>query len=242
MENKVKNLAKFLILIMLFFCFFVCGCKNGNEKFFSVTESEKIERLSTENSEQLAKIVSPAIVGIESAKGTTASIGSGVSVKSGGYVLTNYHVVSNNGKITLYLHDGKTCEAIIIYSNPDLDLAVLKANYEIPYLTINDEDVFVGQVIFAVGTPVALQFKHTFTKGIVSATNRKINIELVNSNVNVMENLIQHDASINSGNSGGPLLNVYGEVVGINTLKITNAEGMGFAIGAKVFKNIISNL
>ena len=103
MENKVKNSTKFLILIMLFFCFFVCGCKNGNEKFFSVTESEKIERLSTENSEQLAKIVSPAIVGIESAKGTTASIGSGVSVKSGGYVLTNYHVVSNNGKITLYL-------------------------------------------------------------------------------------------------------------------------------------------
>ena len=100
----------------------------------------------------------------------------------------------------------------------------------------------MGQSVFAVGTPISLNFKHTFSKGVVSALNRTVSVTLVDSNFEVMHNLIQHDASINSGNSGGPLLNEFGEVIGINTLKISNAEGLGFAIPSKTFISIIENL
>lgn len=234
---------KCLTCIMLFFCLITFGGCSKNGQYFSVTESREIEKLSSGFSESFASTVSPAIVGIESSSLTSSSIGSGVCVKSGGYILTNYHVVSNSGSITIYLNNNLTCKAISVYSNPDLDLAVLKANYAVPYLSVGDSDsLVVGQIVFAVGTPLSLNFRQTFTKGIVSALNRSVNVTLTDSNVGVMKNLIQHDASINSGNSGGPLLNEYGEVVGINTLKITNAEGLGFAIPSKTFKSIIENL
>lgn len=234
---------KCLTCVMLFFCLiFICGCEN-NSQYFSVVESEEIEKLSSGFSSDFAKTVSPAIVGIECSSSTSSSIGSGVCVKSGGYVLTNYHVVANGGSITLYLNNNKTCKAISVYSNPDLDLVVLKANYAIPYLNIaNSNKLVVGQSVFAVGTPLSLNFTQTFTKGIISALNRSVNVTLTNSDAGVMKNLIQHDASINSGNSGGPLLNEFGEVVGINTLKITNAEGLGFAIPSQTFVPIINSL
>lgn len=237
-------MSKFnLKYLVLFFCLItLCGCSNKNQ-YYSVTESPEIQKLSGGFSNVFAQTVSPAIVAIECASTTNSSIGSGVCVKSGGYVLTNYHVVANQGSIKLYLSDGKVCQAIMVYSNPDLDLAVLKANYAIPFLNIApSENLVVGQSVFAVGTPISLNFKHTFSKGVVSALNRTVSVTLVDSNFEVMHNLIQHDASINSGNSGGPLLNEFGEVIGINTLKISNAEGLGFAIPSKTFISIIENL
>lgn len=238
----MKRLKKFFT-IMLFFCL-ICfsGC-SGNREFFSVTKSDPIQKLSIAFDSNFANVVAPAIVGIVSGNSISSNIGSGVCVKSGGYVLTNYHVVSGGGNIVLYLQNGSTCKAIRVYENPDLDLAVLKANHAIPYLPIgSSDDLLVGQSVVAVGTPLSLNFNLTFTKGIVSALNRSVGLTLTDSNVSSMHNLIQHDASINSGNSGGPLLNEFGEVVGINTLKISNAEGLGFAIPSKTFISIIESV
>ena len=233
----MKQKISVLIIGLFFSIIFFCGCSKS-EQYFSVTESTM---LTVNNESEFANAVSPAVVGITSSSKTSLNIGSGVCVKSGGYIITNYHVVANNGEICLHLHNGLTCKAISVYKNPDLDIAVLKANYPVPYLNIsNSNSLVVGQSVYAVGTPLSLNFNQTFTKGIVSGLNRTVNVSLVDSDVSVMTNLIQHDASINSGNSGGPLLNEFGEVVGINTLKINNAEGLGFAIPSSKFIEIIN--
>ena len=231
---------KFILLIGLFFSLiFFCGC-SSSKQYFSVTESKMI---TVNNESDFAKTVSPAIVGITSTIKTTTNIGSGVCVKSGGYIITNYHVIANGGEIVLHLHSGLTCKAVVIYKNPDLDIAVLKANYPVPYLNmVSSNSLIVGQTVYAVGTPLSLNFNQTFTKGIVSGLNRTVSVSLIDSDVNVMSNLIQHDASINSGNSGGPLLNEFGEVVGVNTLKINNAEGLGFAIPSVKFIEIFNQI
>ncbi len=231
----------FRLILCFSFCVLLFGCSfNSNAKYFKVTESEEIVRLSSNSdTSTLAKTVSPAIVAIESVSKTNSSLGSGVCVKSGGYVLTNQHVIANNGNITLHLSSGETASAIVIYSDESLDIAILKADYAIPYLPLgNSDSLTVGQDVVCVGTPVSINFKHTFTKGIVSALNRTLKVTLSNG-VGLMHNLIQHDASINPGNSGGPLINSCGEVVGINTLKIADAEGLGFAIPIKSVLSLI---
>lgn len=232
-------IKKFLLLFLL--CPLIAGCAvNSNSKYTKVTESEAISRLSAyATTAELSKTVTPAIVAIESVSKTSSSIGSGVCVKSGGYVLTNQHVISNNGNITLHLGSGKTASAIVVYSDVSADVAILKADYAIPYLPLgNSDSLSVGDDVICVGTPVSLNFKHTFTKGIISALNRTLKVTL-DSGVGLMHNLIQHDASINPGNSGGPLINMCGEVIGINTLKISDAEGLGFAIPIKSVLSII---
>jgi S1-C subfamily serine protease len=168
-------------------------------------------------------------------------VGSGVCVADGGYVMTNSHVVSGADEIVLYLSNKTTSTASVIYDNPVLDLAILKSSKSIPYLSLGSSDeLAVGQDILAVGTPLSLSLTHTFTKGIVSAVNRTLRVD-GNDGEEYMQNLIQHDASLNPGNSGGPLLNTKGEVVGINTLKISTGEGIGFAIPTKSFESLLGN-
>jgi S1-C subfamily serine protease len=112
----------------------------------------------------------------------------------------------------------------------------------LPYLKIAEEaNPDVGEYVLAIGTPLQLQFKHSVTKGIVSALNRTVKVT-ENGLTTAMQSLIQHDASINPGNSGGPLINENSKVIGINTLKIEMAEGIGFAIPASVIKNVLSNV
>ena len=169
----------FRLILCFSFCVLLFGCSfNSNAKYFKVTESEEIVRLSSNSdTSTLAKTVSPAIVAIESVSKTNSSLGSGVCVKSGGYVLTNQHVIANNGNITLHLSSGETASAIVIYSDESLDIAILKADYAIPYLPLgNSDSLTVGQDVVCVGTPVSINFKHTFTKGIVSALNRTLKV------------------------------------------------------------------
>ncbi|MBO5884692.1 MAG: trypsin-like peptidase domain-containing protein, partial [Clostridia bacterium] len=111
-----------------------------------------------------------------------------------------------------------------------------------PYLICSSNQSSVGEDIIAIGTPLTLDFKHTVTKGIISALNRTLEIPNQNGTISYMQNLIQHDASINAGNSGGPIINSNGEVVGINTLKVSDAEGLGFAIPISVGKTVIEKL
>lgn len=233
------KLNKLILLIIL--CVTLFGCSNlSSAKYFKVSESESVGRLSADaTTSELSKNVSPAIVAIESESKTSSSVGSGVCVKSGGYVLTNQHVIANNGNITLHLSNGEKASAIVIYSDAASDVAILKADFAIPYLPLGNSDALsVGEDVISVGTPISINFKHSFTKGIVSALNRTLKVTL-DGGVGLMHNLIQHDASINPGNSGGPLINSCGEVVGINTLKISDAEGLGFAIPIKSVLSII---
>ena len=130
--------------------------------------------------------------------------------------------------------------AKIVFNDPASDIAILKSNTSLPYLNLSKEAPAIGEDIMAVGTPLSLLLKHSFTKGIVSALNRTLAISNI-SGESYMHNLIQHDASLNPGNSGGPLVNSKGEVVGINTLKISSGEGIGFAIPTQNFASILNS-
>lgn len=169
-------------------------------------------------------------------------VGSGVIVDARGYILTNNHVTGGQANtITVSLIDGRTVNGKAIWTDPTLDLAIVKIDTT-DNLTVaklgNSKTVAVGQDAIAIGNPLGLRFQRSVTAGIVSALNRTIEVE----DGIYMDDLIQTDASINPGNSGGPLINGNGEVIGINTIKVTTAEGMGFAIPINVAKPIIQNV
>lgn len=169
-------------------------------------------------------------------------VGSGVIVSSDGYILTNNHVAGGKSKrIIVSFADGRNEDGTTVWADPVLDLAVVKVNLTgLTPLTLGDASTLqVGEPAIAIGNPLGLEFQRTVTSGIISALNRTIKID-TDQGPNYMEDLIQTDASINPGNSGGPLLNSKGEVVGINTIKVTSAEAMGFAIPINVAKPIVS--
>lgn len=181
--------------------------------------------------------VLPSVVGIStsaSKSGESSSwyMGSGVIATEDGYIITNQHVIGDGtDKIVVTLYNGATKEAREIWSDSVLDLAVIKIDGgRFSKAVLGDaEKLRVGESVIAIGNPLSMQFERTVTAGIVSALNRTITIDS-NGISGYMEDLIQTDASINPGNSGGPLLNTDGEVVGINTIKVSTAEGMGFAV------------
>lgn len=192
------------------------------------------------------------VVGISSAdtsqginKKTQWYMGSGVLATSDGYIITNHHVIgARPQRIEVTLHSGETLEGKTVWSDSALDLAIVKIDGEdYPYCTLGDaKTVRVGESVVAIGNPLSMQFERTVTAGIISATGRSISIEMDNGETGYMEDLLQTDAAINSGNSGGPLINSLGEVVGINTIKVTSAEGMGFAVPINVCASIIDRL
>jgi 2-alkenal reductase len=159
--------------------------------------------------------------------------GSGVFISEDGYILTNNHVVEDAQQLMVILADGSEQEAVIVGTDIYADLAVLKTDGEVPAVAVlgNSDVLNPGETVIAIGSPLG-DFKNTVTVGVVSATGRSIDT----GEGYQIENLIQTDAAINSGNSGGPLVNLLGDVVGINTLVVrdsgsgTVAEGLGFSI------------
>jgi len=200
----------------------------------------------------VAKSATPGVVGISVLKSDTGklfdsnatqnwAVGSGVITSSNGYILTNNHVAGGkNKRIVVSLADGRSTDGVTMWSDPVLDLAVVKISMTgLPTIPLGNANTLqVGEQAIAIGNPLGLQFQRSVTSGIISALNRTIKID-TDQGSNYMEDLIQTDASINPGNSGGPLLNSKGEVVGINTIKVTSAEGMGFAIPINVAVPII---
>lgn len=175
---------------------------------------------------------------------TEIGFGSGVIVSSDGYILTNNHVTGGkNSRIIVSFADGRNVEGEVVWADQVLDLAAVKVNLTgLTPLVLGDATTLeVGEPAIAIGNPLGLEFQRSVTSGIISALNRTISIETENG-INYMEDLIQTDASINPGNSGGPLLNSRGEVVGINTIKVSSAEGMGFAIPINITKPIVNKL
>ena len=171
-------------------------------------------------------------------------MGSGVMATSDGYIITNQHVIgARPQRIVVTLHDGKTTEGKTVWSDSTLDLAVVKidgSGYSVSKLG-DAKKLRVGESVIAIGNPLSMQFERTVTAGIVSALGRSIKIESEGRS-GYMEDLIQTDASINPGNSGGPLLNSQGEVIGINTVKVSTAEGMGFAVPINICVPVIEKL
>lgn len=159
--------------------------------------------------------------------------GSGFFITEQGHILTNNHVVENAKEVKVILSDGTEQKAVIVGSDIYSDIAVLKTEGPVPAIaTLGNSDALdPGETVIAIGSPLG-NFKNTVTVGVVSATGRSIDT----GNGYQIEDLIQTDAAINHGNSGGPLVNLAGEVIGVNTLIVRNtasgdvAEGLGFAI------------
>ena len=169
----------------------------------------------------------------------TQSLGSGVIVDERGYILTNNHVVEDTDELKIKLGDKREFDAVIIGTDPQTDLAVVKIEGEnlIPAKLGNSDEMRPGQWAIAVGNPFG--FSHTLSLGVISATKR--------SGVGIAqyEDFLQTDAAINPGNSGGPLVNIKGEVIGINTVIVTRTggyQGIGFAIPVNMAKAVLRDL
>ena len=197
---------------------------------------------------QIAKKVGPAVVGVvstiprQSYFGTTQSTGSGsgILISQDGYVMTNNHVIAGASEIVVYLSTGEEKEAKVVGNDNKTDLAVLKLeDGSYPYAELgNSDELEVGELSVAIGNPLGMEFAGSVTVGYISALNRSVEVE------GKTLTLIQTDAAINSGNSGGALVNNRGQVIGINTLKIsyTGVEGLGFAIPIDEAKPVINDL
>ena len=205
----------------------------------------QVRMLSTSNLVDAGEMLAnarAAVVGIAVDYPDSYSIGSGFAISGDGLILTNNHVVEGGGKITLYYADKTTGQAKMLWADAGLDVAVLQSERAIPYLNTNIDGVSVGEQVYALGTPLTLEFKHTITHGIVSAINRTLENQSFSGETSFMQSLIQHDAAINPGNSGGPLINRNGQVIGINTLKATEGEGIGFAVPIEIGKIVVEKL
>ena len=168
-------------------------------------------------------------------------VGSGVIVDKNGYILTNSHVVDdgNATKVSVMFADGTSSDGKVLWNDSTLDLAIVKVdkkNLDVAELGDSDE-IEVGDLAIAIGNPIGLELNKSVTQGIISGKDRSLA-----TNKGSMTGLLQTDASINPGNSGGPLLNDKGEVIGINTAKLSDTEGLGFAIPINIAKPIVQQI
>ncbi|MFT5874816.1 MAG: serine protease Do [Clostridium sp.] len=218
----------------------------------------KAKLITTNSTEDLStpaivKKVSPSVVAISTNSSSTSrdfsgqnatqeGVGTGIIFSKDGYILTNYHVVSGAQSIKVMLSDGKEVTAKVINFDAAADVAVIKLNDNtvVPGVAeFGDSDALeVGETVVAIGNPLGKELIGSVTTGIVSAVNRQVSIE------NKDLKFIQTDAAINPGNSGGPLVNSKGQVIGINTAKIsvTGVEGLGFAIPINTVKPKMDSL
>lgn len=240
-----------IVALVVLLVMFLTGNLSGGTRTETVAGQKVIVNDVNVDSqvEAVAQVVPESVAGItttmteETIMGTQegTGVGSGFIVTSDGYIVTNQHVISDNPKeITVSLASGKSYTAKKVWSDSSLDLAIIKIDAkDLPAVTLGDSDnLKVGQVAIAIGNPLGLQFERSVTAGIISALNRSL---MVDSSL-VAEDLIQTDATINKGNSGGPLVNASGEVIGINTYKNAQGEGMGFAIPINIVKPILNEI
>lgn len=186
----------------------------------------------------------PSVVSIACQGSRSSSSGTGVVLSSDGYIVTNAHVVENSNAISVQLTDDRSFAARLVGCDDISDLAVLRIDCSdlTPAQFGDSSTLRVGDTVVAIGDPLGAAFRGTYTNGIVSAINRDVDM-----NGRTMT-LIQTNAALNSGNSGGPLINCYGQVIGINTMKIgtftdnAGVEGLGFAIPSTQVKEIVDQI
>jgi len=184
------------------------------------------------------------VVSISCTGYSSSSTGTGVILTEDGYIVTNAHVVEGAGSIDVQLTDDRILPAALIGSDEISDLAVLRVEARdlAPAVFGDSAQLRVGDTVAAIGDPLGVKYRGTYTDGIVSAINRDVDMD------GRTMTLIQTNAALNSGNSGGPLINCYGQVIGINTMKIgaftdsAGVEGIGFAIPSATVKDIVDQL
>ena len=269
MKKNKKILSKIIIITLILMLIILIGYnlyimyKNieitdnyeAQKTALSTNYSKTVENV-TKNNETIADMleqVTKSIVGISKLTDVGGSIlnnissdelglGTGIIVSDNGYILSNSHVTGEKYSTCYVTIDENKYKAIVVWSDSDLDLSIIKimAN-NLPYVTFGDSKTLrVGEVVYAIGNPIGYEFRRTVTSGIISALKRTIKIDDDNT-TSYTSDLIQTDATINPGNSGGPLINSKGEVIGINTVKITSAEGIGFAIPINVVKPVVES-
>lgn len=175
--------------------------------------------------------VSPAVVTVIGSHRGTQSCGTGMIFSENGFILTNAHVIENCESVTVVLASGHSFTATLVGCDAYEDLAVLKISSEVSFPTVSfgeSDDLLVGEPAYAIGNPLGVDLISTFTSGMISGLSREIEVG------GGALRLLQTDTALNNGNSGGPLINQHGQVVGINTAKMqsgfSNVEGIGFAI------------
>ncbi len=260
-KTKNKNGMRTYAIVMtaaFAICFSILIAILLLDGFANITETKIIEHERTiyvreYNSEsgvltipEITDKVKPSVVGIEITTESGGGIGTGIIMTGDGYIATNAHVVENAKTVKVIMPDGTEIEAEIIGRDELSDLAVVKIEGE-GYAAAEfgkSEELIVGELAVAIGTPAGLELAGTVTDGIISAINRNVKIyDDITGALKKTMTLIQTSASINKGNSGGPLINDRGQVIGINTLKLADGyDGIGFAIpidGALVILNKI---
>ncbi len=210
------------------------------------TDKPDVELLDAYSRAVIAVVdaVGPAVVSISIATESRGSepgqagVGSGVIIAPDGYILTNDHVVQEAKHLFVTLTDGSSLAASVIGTDPATDLAVIRASGSgLPYATLGDSaSLRAGQLVIAIGNPFG--FQSTVSAGIVSALGRALR----SREGRLIENIIQHTAPLNPGNSGGPLVDSRGRIVGINTAIIMTAQGIGFSIPSNTAKWVLSQL
>ena len=214
----------------------------GGDTRITIQEGHDPQALAPQTIYQL---VNPSVVAVVTYSDYQAASGTGVIVSADGYVVTNFHVVEGGNTCYVLLYSGLRYEAKLVGYDEESDLAVLKIEEEgLPAAEFGSSDrLTVGDTVYAIGNPLGLELRGTFTDGMVSAINRDVDVE------GTTMTLIQTNAALNSGNSGGPLVNAYSQVVGINTIKMVAAyddeasvEGLGFAIPSSTVAHIVNSL
>ena len=194
--------------------------------------NKQIELLKSSEVGDFSAIIEDAVKKVVSI-GTDTSAGTGFVVGDGSYIVTNHHVISGANTINVLTYDDKVLPAQIIGSDSVADIALLKINEKLsPFEFASSDEVTVGEKIIAIGNPLGLSF--SVSEGIVSAVNR--------AGPNQLEDYIQTDTPLNPGNSGGPLINKFGKVIGVANFKVGDAEALGFALESDVAQEKINEI
>lgn len=268
-NKKRKGRGQLVAIILIVVLAFGSGFGGGvaamyfGQNWFNGTVGSPVSDITInpnrqlDTAEAIAKKVIPSVVGISTKteviyeswvgrqSGFSEGVGTGIIVDENGYILTNSHVV-NDGKaqtIIVQLSDGREEKGSVLWSDSILDLAIVKIEASgLKAAVLGDsEQVNIGAYAVAIGNPLGMAFQRSVTQGIISGLDRSITVG-DGQNPVTMDGLMQTDASINSGNSGGPLLNSKGEIIGINSAKVQSAEGLGFAIPINTAKPIVEEV
>ena len=192
--------------------------------------------------QEVYRRVNPSVVQVMVQVGSQVSLGTGVIFTEDGYILTNYHVAEGGSDCYIALSTGEGYPASYVAGDPVSDLAVLKVDgQDLPAAEFGESDLLtVGDTVYAIGNPLGYELWGTMTDGIVSAVDREVRVD------DRTMTLIQTNAALNSGNSGGPLINEYGQVVGLNVIKMSSSsfsiEGLGFAIPSATMDRVVDDL
>jgi S1-C subfamily serine protease len=193
--------------------------------------SEQIELLKLDKTD-FSSVIEDAVKKVVTIT-TESSTGTGFALEYGNYIVTNNHVISGAQSIRVQTYDGRTFQARAALTNEALDIGLLEISERLPgFLLADSDEITVGEKVIAIGNPLGLSF--SVTEGIVSAVKRK--------GPNGNSTYIQTDVPLNPGNSGGPLINKAGEIIGMNNFKVGGAEALGFALESNTIRNVIEEL